>query len=120
MINKQIILGNVGKVEDLKGVKQEVLEFSVATENNWKDDKGEWHSETEWHTVKAFGKRAKYIDEKIDIGDLVYLEGQTKTEKWETKNGEKRSRKVVYLNDFKLLPRKKEDKAVVEEEEKTE
>ena len=90
-VNKAIIVGNVGSDPDIRYTQSgaAVVNFSVATNERWKDDKGETQERTEWHRVVAFGTPAEFVAEYLKKGAVVYVEGKIKTEQWE-KDGERR------------------------------
>ena len=106
MLNRQTIIGNVGEIGSLKGKDLNIVEFSIATQDKWKDANGLWCQETEWHQVKVFGTRAKEIFNRLKKGDQMLVEGKTKTEKW-TKDGVSYSRKVVYASTARILNSRK-------------
>ena len=100
-MNLQVLVGNVGQIGELMGKDSNVLEFSVATDDRWKNGNGEWETETEWHIIKIFGNKAKIIYGLIKKGDIVSVEGKTKTEKLYQKDGSYMIRKVVYSSKVK-------------------
>lgn len=79
MINKVILLGNLGKDAEIKGEgDRSVLSISLATEDGYFDKKNEWISSTEWHNIKAFGKLALRHAGLVK-GTKIYVEGKIKT-----------------------------------------
>lgn len=94
-VNKQIIIGHVGQVNELKsvGTGKALINFSVATTFGKDDNK-----KTEWHNCTAWEKQAEFINKYVHKGDLVYVEGRTQT----TVKDEKRFVNVI-VNDLKLL-----------------
>jgi single-strand DNA-binding protein len=99
MINKVILVGNLGKDPEFRSLQNgnEVCNFSVATTESWKDkNTGERKSKTEWHNVVIFNagfvKLAKYLKK----GSKVYVEGQLQTRKWQdTQGNDKYTTEVV-------------------------
>ncbi len=87
MVNKVILLGNVGK--DAEKVTDNVTRFSVATTERWTDKEGNPQSKTEWHRVVVFGKIASTMAELCKSGRQVYVEGKLVTSEYE-KDGIKR------------------------------
>jgi single-strand DNA-binding protein len=93
-INKQILLGRVGKLKSGKvelretGSGKKVCNFSVAT--------NDYNDEVEWHKIEAWGNDAVFASRFLKQGSWVYIEGRTKDESWTDNDGnEKRGRKVV-------------------------
>ena len=69
---------------------QAVAEFSVATDESYKDKDGNKVEKTEWLNIKAFGKTAEFCGNYLGKGRLVYIEGKIATRSWDDKNGQKR------------------------------
>jgi len=87
MINKVIILGNIGKdaeVKDLKG-DSSLISFSVATSKSYKKG-NEWESKTTWHNVKYFSKNdPSALAARLVKGAMAYVEGEIETREYEGK-----------------------------------
>lgn len=109
MINKVILLGNLGKDPDNRTTAggMQVASFSVATTSSRKiNDK--WETETEWHNVTVFGKMAENCIKYLAKGSKVFIEGKLKTDKYPDKNGvEKYSTKII-ANEVKFLTKKEQ------------
>lgn len=104
MINKVILLGNLGKDPEVKELPNgKVCNFSVATSRKWKDKSGEWQKETEWHNVTAFGSLAGVCEKYLRKGSKVYIEGRINTRTWENKEGVKQYSTGVIAEDLKML-----------------
>lgn len=109
MINKVILLGNVGadpEVRALDGVKK-VARIRVATTERYTDQKGNKQEQTEWHSVTLWGGLADVVDKYVHKGSQVYIEGKIRTREYEAK-GEKRYATEIIANDMKLLGRPKD------------
>ena len=87
MVNRVILIGNLGHEPDQKFAGEtEVSNLSVATTRRVK--KGEqWENETEWHRVSAFGSSAKFANQYLKKGSKVYVEGRLRTRKYTGKDG---------------------------------
>jgi single-strand DNA-binding protein len=101
-VNKVMLLGNVGKVDFVSfdnGGK--IVNISVATSDSYKKGE-EWINKTEWHRcscgIPAIVERA----ERINVGDMVHVEGSIVTRTWE-KDGEKRESKEISFNSIKVI-----------------
>lgn len=99
-VNKVILLGNLGQDPEIRtlesGVK--VATVSIATNENYKDQAGEWQDRTEWHRVVLWRWNAEKA-EKLKKGDKVYVEGKLATRSWE-QDGVKKFITEIIANDL--------------------
>lgn len=105
MINKVILIGNLGKDPEVRYTQggQAVVNLRVATSRQWTDKNGGGKKEeTEWHEVEAWGKLAELCGEYLAKGRTVYVEGRLKTDTWE-KDGQRRSRVKIFAEQIKFL-----------------
>jgi single-strand DNA-binding protein len=88
-VNKITLLGRVGQEPVLSYTQsgKAMLKFSVATGVSWKKDDGEWETKTSWHNIVCWGKSAEYLNEKVNKGERIYIEGSIDYQKYE-KDGE--------------------------------
>ena len=103
-VNKVILVGNLGKDPESRTFQNggEVVSFSVATSENWKDrNSGERKEKTEWHNVSIFSEGlARVAKSYLRKGSKVYLEGQLETRKWQDQSGNDRYTTDVVLRNF--------------------
>ncbi|MEO7634761.1 MAG: single-stranded DNA-binding protein [Sphingomicrobium sp.] len=103
-VNKVILVGNLGKDPESRSFSNggEVVSFSVATSENWKDkSSGERKEKTEWHNVSIFSEGlARVAKSYLRKGSKVYLEGQLETRKWQDQSGNDRYSTDVVLRQF--------------------
>jgi single-strand DNA-binding protein len=85
------------------------MRLSVATNERFKNKKGEWEDNTQWHTVIAWGKLCDRIEKVLDKGSEVVLEGRIVNRSYETKEGDKRFSTEIELNEFVVLTSKKQE-----------
>jgi single-strand DNA-binding protein len=105
MLNKTQLIGRLGQ-KDVRSTPNgmQVVSFSIATTKSLKDrETGEWKENTEWHRCVSFNKTAEHICMNVEPGDLLFLEGELRTRKWQTQSGEDRYTTEIVVNDF---PRK--------------
>jgi single-strand DNA-binding protein len=76
-INKVILVGNVGNDPEIRtiasGVK--VAKVSLATNRVWNDRNGQKQEKTEWHRVTFWDKMAELVEQYVNKGDRLYVEG---------------------------------------------
>lgn len=121
MINKAILLGNVGQQPEIRQTSdgKDVATLSIATSEYWKDKAtGERKEKTEWHRVVVFGGAASFVKNYVNKGSKVYIEGQLQTRKWTDKTGiDKYSTEIViqnYKGVIQNLTPKKDNSPVTE------
>ena len=102
MINKVILVGNLGREPDIKytGDGKAIANLAVATNESWTDKtSGQKVEKTEWHRVVIFGRLADIAQKYLHKGSKVYIEGQLRTRKWD-KNGVDQYTTEVVLSGF--------------------
>ena len=102
MINKVILVGNLGREPDIKytGDGKAIANLAVATTESWTDKtSGQKVEKTEWHRVVIFGRLADIAQKYLHKGSKVYIEGQLRTRSWD-QNGEKKYTTEVVLSGF--------------------
>lgn len=106
MINKVILLGNLGKDPEImdfeNGVKK--ASFSLATNEVYIDrNTSEKKKITEWHNVVLWRRQAEVAEKYLHKGDLIYLEGKIKNRSYEDKEGQTRYITEIYVDNFQML-----------------
>jgi len=105
-VNKVILVGNVGQDPEVKYTPSgtPVANFSLATNERFKDRSGEWQDRTEWHNVVAWQRLAEIIGEHVKKGSKLYIEGKLETSSWDDRqSGGKRYRTEIIARDIVLL-----------------
>lgn len=105
MVNKVILVGNLGKDPQTRSTPngQEVATLTVATSEKYKDKAGELQERTEWHTVVVWGKQAESCGKYLSKGRQVYVEGRLATRKWTDKEGVEKYTTEVVAENVKFL-----------------
>ena len=103
--NKVQLIGNVGNEPEITNLEsgKKVAKFSVATNEFYKDSKGEKQQDTQWHNIVAWGKIAEIVEKYVGKGKEVALEGKLTSRSYETKEGEKRYVTEVVVDEILLL-----------------
>ncbi len=109
MVNKAIILGNLGGDPEVRYAASgaAVANFTVATSERWKDQQGQPQESTEWHRIVAFGRLGEICGEYLAKGSKVYIEGRIQTRQWEDKDGNKRYTTEIVAHTVKFIEAKK-------------
>jgi len=105
MINKAILVGRLGKDPEVRYMQDGtmVTNFTLATDEYWKDKNGERMQKTEWHRIVTFRKLAETCSNFLSKGKLVYIEGKIQTRAWEDKEGVKRYTTEIIANNMQML-----------------
>jgi single-strand DNA-binding protein len=112
MVNKVILLGNLGRDPEVRSTPsgQSVASFSLATSRKWRDKNGNKQEETEWHNIVVWGKQAEIAGQYLKKGKQIFLEGRLQTRSWEDRqSGEKKYRTEVVCDNFQMLGQRGDD-----------
>lgn len=102
MVNKCILIGNLGRDPETKELKSggSLTSFSLATNERFLQN-NEWREKTEWHTCDCWGKMSER-SQKLKKGDTVFIEGKVTYSEYE-KDGQKHRRAAINVLSFKKL-----------------
>ena len=105
MRNKVQLIGHVGQEPEIKNLEggKKLATISIATNENYTNDKGEKVEQTEWHKVIAWGKTAEIIEKYVTKGKEIGIEGKLTHRSYDDKNGEKRYVTEVVANELLLI-----------------
>lgn len=108
-VNKVILIGRLGADPEMRYTPSgiAVANFSMATEEKWKDRDGATKNKTEWHKCVAFSRLGEICGEYLAKGSLIYLEGRIQTDKWEDRDGNTRYTTKIVLQSLQMLGDKK-------------
>lgn len=108
MVNKVILIGNLGRDPEVKYLEGNVAvaKFSVATNESYKDKKGDWQTQTEWHDVVAWRALAERAEKQLKKGSQVFVDGKLTHRKYQDKDGIDRYVTEVVANSFRILDRR--------------
>ena len=103
--NKVQLIGNLGAAPEVKKLEsgKKVVRFSVATNETYKNAKGEKVTETQWHNLVAWGKVADIAERYLTRGKEVAVEGKLINRSYNDKEGNKRYITEVQVNELLLL-----------------
>ena len=105
-LNKVQLIGRLGThpEETIVG-ETKVAEWTMATNDTWKDKNGENQERTEWHTCKAWCRLADLAVNYLNKGSQVYVEGAIETRSWE-KDGAMRYKTEIKVFKIEFLDSK--------------
>lgn len=104
-VNKAILVGRLGKDPETRYTSggQAVCNFTLATDESFKDRSGERQKRTEWHRIVVWAKQAEIAQQYLHKGSLVYVEGRIQTRQWDDKEGQKRTTTEIVATNFRML-----------------
>ena len=79
MLNKLYLTGNLGSAPKIFKTQdgKEIAILSLATNTSWKNDQGEWQSQTDWHRITVFRDTVvSWAKENLRKGDSLLIEGR--------------------------------------------
>ncbi len=103
--NKVNLIGNVGiepTITDLESGKK-VARISLATNESYKNSNGEKVTDTQWHTLVAWGKTAEIVEKYVNKGKEIAIEGKLTSRSYDDKEGNKRYVSEVIVSEVLLL-----------------
>lgn len=106
--NKVILLGNLTRdPEHVSGASSTIVNFGIAVNDRWKDERGNLHEDALFVDCKAFARTAEVIAKYCRKGDPLLIEGRLKRETWSDRDtGKERSATRVYVSTMQLLGRR--------------
>lgn len=107
MLNKVLLIGNVGKDPEVRTFEggSKLASFTLATSETFKNKQGEKQTNTEWHNIKIFGKLAEIVEKYVKKGQSLYLEGSVKYRTYE-KDGQKKYFTEINCFTMQMLAKK--------------
>lgn len=108
MINKVILVGNVGADPEIKTIESGVKMARIrlpTTERVYNKEKNESKDVTEWHSITLWRGLADVVDRYVRKGTQLYIEGKLRTREYE-KNGVKCYATEIVGEELKMLGRK--------------
>lgn len=108
--NKVQLIGNLGNNPEIKLLDggNKLAKFSMATNEVYTNAKGEKVTDTQWHNIIAWGKTADLMEQLLEKGKQVMVEGKLTSRSYEDKDGIKRYITEIVANEFLLLTPKSE------------
>lgn len=108
MVNKVILVGRVGKDAEVRAIQggAKVANITLATTEKYKD-----REETEWHNVVLWNNLAEVAEKYVKKGQLLYIEGKIKTERYKAQDGSERSTTRIYASSMQMLGGKSDNQS---------
>lgn len=103
--NRVQLIGNLGMNPEIKILDsgKKLAKFSIATNESYKNDKGEKIENTQWHNLISWGKTADIIEKYVQKGNEVAIEGKLTNRSYDDKDGKKRYITEIVVNEILML-----------------
>jgi single-strand DNA-binding protein len=103
--NKVQLIGNLGQDPEVMNLDggSKLAKFSIATNETYKNSKGERITETQWHNIVVWGKLADVVEKFLSKGSEVAVEGKLIHRSYETKEGEKKYVSEIKCTELLML-----------------
>lgn len=89
-VNRVILLGHLARDPEVRTMPNGtmVANFTMATNESYKDRNGVKQEKTEWHKIVLYGRSAEIAEQYLRKGSLTYVEGKLQTRKWTDRDGQ--------------------------------
>ncbi|MEO8569625.1 MAG: single-stranded DNA-binding protein, partial [Ginsengibacter sp.] len=106
--NKVQLIGNLGNAPEVRNTEsgKKLVRFSIATNESYRNAKGEKVTETQWHNLIAWGKVADIAEKYLAKGTEVAIEGKLMNNNYTDKDGNKRYNTEIQVHELLLLGNK--------------
>ncbi len=103
--NRVQLIGHLGMNPEIKTLEsgKKLAKFSIATNETYKNAKGEKITDTEWHNIIAWNKTAELAEMFLEKGKEVAIEGKLTTRSWDDEKGNKRYITEIVCNELLFL-----------------
>lgn len=103
--NKVILMGNLTRDPQLSYLPSQtpVVELGLAVNRNWKGQDGQKREEACFVDCRAYGKQAEVMNQYLSKGRCVLIDGRLQFSAWEDKEGNKRSKLRVVVENFQFV-----------------
>ncbi len=108
-LNSVTLAGNLTRNPEVKMVGNErtVASFSIAINRRYKGADGEYKEEATFVDYEAWGRTAELIGQYLVKGSGCFVEGRLRLDSWQDKEGAKKSRLKVVVDNVQFLGRPK-------------
>ena len=106
--NKVQLIGNLGMNPEIKTFDggKKLAKVSIATNETYKNAKGEKVTDTQWHNLVVWGKLAEVVEKFLKKGSEVAVEGKLLNRNYTDKEGVKRYITEIQVNELLILDSK--------------
>jgi len=106
--NRVQLIGNLGSAPEVKSLAggKKLAKLVIATNETYKNQKGEKVTETTWHNVTAWGNNADIAEKYLQKGSEIAIEGKLRNNNYTDKDGKKHYGTEIEVHEFLMLGKK--------------
>jgi len=103
--NKVQLIGNLGNQPEVITLEsgKKLAKFTMATNESYKNAQGEKITDTQWHNIIAWGNTAQIIEQYVNKGEELAIEGKLTSRSYDDKEGNKRYITEIVVNELLML-----------------
>jgi len=103
--NKVQLIGNLGNQPEVITLEsgKKLAKFTMATNESYKNADGEKITDTQWHNIIAWGNTAQIIEQYVNKGEELAIEGKLTSRSYDDKDGNKRYITEIVVNELLML-----------------
>lgn len=103
--NKVVLMGNLTRDPEVRSLQngQSVTNFGLAVNRTWRDQDGNTQENVSFIDCVAWGKAGEIIAQYVQKGRPLLVSGRLDQRSWEDKEGQKRSKVEVVVEDFNFV-----------------
>jgi single-strand DNA-binding protein len=108
--NRVFLMGNLTRDIELRNMPSgmAVASFAIAVNERFKNRQDEWVERANFIDCEAFARTAEVMAQYLSKGRPVFIEGKLRLDQWEDKDGGKRSKLKVVVENFQFIDSKGE------------
>ncbi len=104
-LNKVMLIGNVGSDPEIRTTPSgaRVAKVSLATNRSFQDRSGQQQERTEWHRLTFFGRLVDIVEQWVNKGHRLYVEGRIEYSQTQDDKGGTRYWTDIVVNEMVML-----------------
>jgi single-strand DNA-binding protein len=103
--NKVQLIGNLGSQPEVVTLEsgKKLAKFTMATNESYRNSKGEKVTDTQWHNIIAWGNTANIIEQYVNKGEELAIEGKLTSRSYDDKEGNKKYITEIVVNEVLMF-----------------
>ncbi len=104
-LNKVMLIGNIGSDPEIRVTPSgsKVAKVSLATNRAYQDRSGQQQERTDWHRLTFFGRLADIVEQWVNKGDRLFVEGRIEYSQTQDDQGGTRYWTDIVVNEMVML-----------------